>query len=126
MPSQKARLFHTPETLRELQRLIQLSHIPLVQITAVALIRYQLWIMESWFAVTLIFTILHPAPWLTIKRVAAFLNSSETMLCVIPAIQAWLIVFNDPDGRRLRLYALDTHGVELKPDKNSSWLEYGS
>jgi catechol 2,3-dioxygenase-like lactoylglutathione lyase family enzyme len=43
---------------------------------------------------------------------------------VITAIQAWLIVFNDPDGRRLRLYTLSTHGAELKPDKDSTWLKY--
>ena len=43
---------------------------------------------------------------------------------VITAIQAWLIVFNDPDGLRLRLYTLATHGPELKPDEDSPWLEY--
>lgn len=42
---------------------------------------------------------------------------------IITAIQAWLIVFNDPDGRRLRLYTLSTHGSELKPDENSPWLQ---
>ena len=45
---------------------------------------------------------------------------------VITAIQAWLIVFNDPDGRRLRLYTLSTHGSQLKPDEDSPWLEYAS
>ncbi len=43
---------------------------------------------------------------------------------VLTAIQAWLIVFDDPDGRRLRLYTLATHGPELKPDENSPWLKY--
>lgn len=45
---------------------------------------------------------------------------------ILTAIQAWLIVFNDPDGRRLRLYTLSTHGTELKPDEYSPWLEYAS
>ena len=27
----------------------------------------------------------------------------------LTAIQAWLVVFADPDGRRLRLYTLETH-----------------
>ena len=42
---------------------------------------------------------------------------------VLTAIQAWLIVFDDPDGRRLRLYTLETHGPELKPDEDSPWLK---
>lgn len=37
---------------------------------------------------------------------------------------AWLIVFNDPDGLRLRLYTLATHGPDLKPDEDSPWLKY--
>ncbi len=45
---------------------------------------------------------------------------------VITAIQAWLIVFDDPDGRRLRLYTLSTHGSELKPDEDSPWLNYAN
>lgn len=45
---------------------------------------------------------------------------------VITAIQAWIIVFNDPDGRRLRLYTLDTHKTQLKPDEDSPWLQYVS
>ena len=45
---------------------------------------------------------------------------------VITAIQAWLIVFDDPDGRRLRFYTLSKHGPELKPDEDSPWLKYDS
>lgn len=41
---------------------------------------------------------------------------------VLAAIQAWLIVFADPDGRRLRLYTLETHGPELPPDEDSPWI----
>lgn len=41
---------------------------------------------------------------------------------VLVAIQAWLVVFPDPDGRRLRLYSLETHGPELAPDEASPWL----
>ncbi len=43
---------------------------------------------------------------------------------VLTAIQAWLIVFDDPDGRRLRLYTLGTHSSDLKPDEDSPWLKY--
>jgi len=42
---------------------------------------------------------------------------------VLTAIQAWVLVFEDPDGRRLRLYTLATHGPEIKPDANSPWLK---
>jgi len=42
---------------------------------------------------------------------------------IIPAIQAWLIVLQDPDGNRLRLYTLEQHGPELKPDENNEWLQ---
>jgi catechol 2,3-dioxygenase-like lactoylglutathione lyase family enzyme len=41
---------------------------------------------------------------------------------VLVAIQAWLVVFADPDGRRLRLYTQETHGRELPPDEGSPWL----
>lgn len=41
---------------------------------------------------------------------------------VLTAIQAWLVVFADPDGRRLRLYTLETHGPELPPDEGSPWI----
>jgi catechol 2,3-dioxygenase-like lactoylglutathione lyase family enzyme len=40
----------------------------------------------------------------------------------ITSIQAWLIVFNDPDERRLRLYTLETHGPELPSDEDNPWL----
>ena len=42
---------------------------------------------------------------------------------MLAAIQAWLLVFEDPDGRRLRLYTLATHSLEIKPDEGSSWLK---
>ena len=41
---------------------------------------------------------------------------------VITAIQAWLIVVPDPDGHRLRLYTLETHGPELTPDEDNPWV----
>lgn len=41
---------------------------------------------------------------------------------VLVAIQAWLVVFIDPDGRRLRLYTLETHGPELTPDEDLPWI----
>lgn len=45
---------------------------------------------------------------------------------VIVGIQAWLIVFNDSDGRRLRFYTLSKHGPELKPTEDSPWLKYAA
>lgn len=42
---------------------------------------------------------------------------------VIPAIQAWLIVVEDPDGNRWRLYTLEKHGPEIKPDEANVWLQ---
>jgi catechol 2,3-dioxygenase-like lactoylglutathione lyase family enzyme len=41
----------------------------------------------------------------------------------ITSIQAWIIVFDDPDGLRLRLYTLERHGPELPPDENNEWLK---
>ncbi|KMO10279.1 VOC family protein [Methylobacterium platani] len=41
---------------------------------------------------------------------------------ILVAIQAWLVVFADPDGRRLRLYTQETHGPELPPNEASPWL----
>jgi catechol 2,3-dioxygenase-like lactoylglutathione lyase family enzyme len=34
----------------------------------------------------------------------------------------WLIVFEDPDGRRLRFYTRESHGPELSPDFASPWV----
>jgi catechol 2,3-dioxygenase-like lactoylglutathione lyase family enzyme len=42
---------------------------------------------------------------------------------VITAMQAWLVVVEDPDGNRLRLYTRETHGPDLKPDEGNSWLD---
>jgi catechol 2,3-dioxygenase-like lactoylglutathione lyase family enzyme len=41
---------------------------------------------------------------------------------VLAAIQAWLVVLADPDGRRLRLCTLETHGPELPADEDSPWI----
>ena len=42
---------------------------------------------------------------------------------ILVAVQAWLLVIEDPDQHRLRLYTLETHGPEIKPDENSVWLQ---
>jgi hypothetical protein len=34
----------------------------------------------------------------------------------------WLVVIEDPDGRRIRLYTRQTHGPELKVDWISPWI----
>lgn len=55
--------------------------------------------------------------WIAVLDEAAIPHSP-----VLVAIQAWLLVVDDPDGRRLRLYTLTTHGPELVPDYASPWL----
>ncbi len=41
----------------------------------------------------------------------------------IAAIQAWLVTFDDPDQHRLRFYTLETHGPDIVPDMDNSWLK---
>ena len=42
---------------------------------------------------------------------------------ILVAIQAWLLVIEDPDQNRLRLYTLEMHGPEIEPDGSSAWLQ---
>ena len=42
---------------------------------------------------------------------------------ILVAIQAWLLVIEDPDQNRLRLYTIERHGPEIEPDKHSPWLQ---
>ena len=42
---------------------------------------------------------------------------------IIVSIQAWLLVFHDPDRRRLRFYTLESHGPEVKPEPDSPWVK---
>lgn len=41
---------------------------------------------------------------------------------VVTAIRSWLVAFDDPDGNRLRLYSLEDHGPELRPDEDNPWV----
>ncbi|HVZ45731.1 MAG TPA: VOC family protein [Ramlibacter sp.] len=41
---------------------------------------------------------------------------------VLAGLVGWLIVVEDPDGRRLRLYTKQTHGPEVKPSWDSPWI----
>jgi catechol 2,3-dioxygenase-like lactoylglutathione lyase family enzyme len=41
---------------------------------------------------------------------------------ILDAVRGWLIVIQDPDGNRIRLYTLESHGPEIKPATNSPWL----
>ena len=41
---------------------------------------------------------------------------------ILDAVSGWLIVIQDPDGNRTRLYTLESHGPEVKPATNSPWL----
>ena len=59
-----------------------------------------------------------------LSKWASFLDQHGiTHSPVIPAIQAWLIVVEDPDGNRWRLYTLEKHGPEIKPDEDNVWLQ---
>ena len=42
---------------------------------------------------------------------------------IITAIQAWLVVIEDPDGHRLRLYTDEKHGSELASDEDNEWVK---
>ena len=42
---------------------------------------------------------------------------------VIASIQAWLVAFDDPDGNRLRLYTLETHGPEIEAEEDNLWVK---
>ena len=54
---------------------------------------------------------------------AAYLDAASIAHSpVLAAIQAWLLVFADPDGRRLRLYTLEIHGPEIPAEEDSAWI----
>ena len=42
---------------------------------------------------------------------------------VLTAIQAWVLVVEDPDLHRFRLYTRETHGADLEPDETDPWLQ---
>ena len=42
---------------------------------------------------------------------------------ILVAVRGWLIVIQDPDGNRIRLYTLESHCPEFRPATNSPWLE---
>ena len=44
-------------------------------------------------------------------------------LPILVAIQAWLLVIEDPDQNRLRLYTIEGHGPAIEPDGSSPWLQ---
>lgn len=59
-----------------------------------------------------------------LKQWAAYLDAKNIPHSpIITAIQAWLIVIEDPDHNRLRLYTLQTHGRDLPPDEGNPWLQ---
>jgi catechol 2,3-dioxygenase-like lactoylglutathione lyase family enzyme len=41
---------------------------------------------------------------------------------VLPSLQAWLVVVEDPDGIRVRLYTLETHGPEVVAAGDDPWI----
>jgi catechol 2,3-dioxygenase-like lactoylglutathione lyase family enzyme len=42
---------------------------------------------------------------------------------ILVGVQGWLVVIEDPDGRRLRLYTRETHGPEEPVSWDSHWLQ---
>ena len=60
----------------------------------------------------------------TLERWAGFLGGLAVPHSpVLTAIQAWVLVVEDPDGHRFRLYTRETHGRDLKPDESNPWLQ---
>jgi hypothetical protein len=95
MLPRKTQSFRDSEISQQLQRLIQLSNRPLVQVFVGVLTRYQLWIMAILFGVTLIFAILNPAPWLTIRRQVAiefFSAVSQSLTALLGGLIVFLTV----------------------------------
>jgi catechol 2,3-dioxygenase-like lactoylglutathione lyase family enzyme len=41
---------------------------------------------------------------------------------ILTALVGWLVVFEDPDGLRIRLYTKEQHGPELTPSTDARWL----
>jgi len=41
---------------------------------------------------------------------------------ILTALVGWLLAFEDPDGRRIRLYTNERHGPELTPSTDARWL----
>jgi len=41
---------------------------------------------------------------------------------MLPAYVAWIVVFEDPDGRRIRLYTREMHGPDVAPSEDARWL----
>jgi catechol 2,3-dioxygenase-like lactoylglutathione lyase family enzyme len=41
---------------------------------------------------------------------------------VLTGYVGWLVAFEDPDGRRIRLYTNERHGPELTPSTDPVWL----
>jgi catechol 2,3-dioxygenase-like lactoylglutathione lyase family enzyme len=41
---------------------------------------------------------------------------------LLTAYVGWLVAFEDPDGRRIRLYTNERHGPELTPSTDAVWL----
>jgi hypothetical protein len=41
---------------------------------------------------------------------------------VLTGLVSWIVVVEDPDRRRLRLYSRETHGPELAPMFDNPWL----
>ena len=59
-----------------------------------------------------------------LRRWDAYLTDKSILHSpVITGVQAWLMVIQDPDGNRLRLYTHEKHGPDLAPDEDSPWVQ---
>jgi len=41
---------------------------------------------------------------------------------ILPAMAAWIVVFEDPDGARPRFYTRETHDPDVPPTTHPRWL----
>ena len=103
MPLRKLQSFQSSETLRRLQRLVQLSNTPLVRVSAAVLTRYQLCIMGSLFGVTLVFAIQNRTPWLTVNQEVAiefFSAVSQSLAALLGVLIIFLTVTTQLTSQR--------------------------
>nr|WP_282584215.1 VOC family protein [Lichenifustis flavocetrariae] len=60
----------------------------------------------------------------TLERWATFLDGLAVPHSpILTAIQAWVMVVEDPEGHRFRLYTREIHGRDLMPDEDDPWLQ---
>ncbi|HEY9695993.1 MAG TPA: hypothetical protein V6D10_01945 [Trichocoleus sp.] len=101
----KAQSLQSSETLRRLQRLVQLSDIRLLRVAFAVLTRYQPWFMGALFGIMLILAIQYPEPWMVIKREVAiefFSAVSQSLAALLGVLIVFLTVSSQLISQRRR------------------------